>query len=105
MRTMIVAFITLIAAPTPFHNLAFAASKESILYNFCPKANCEDGRYPLGGVVFDSAENLYGTTYSGGIYNCNYDYCGTAFELIPGRGKWTEKVLHRFNSDGSDGDR
>jgi uncharacterized repeat protein (TIGR03803 family) len=58
-------------------------------------------REPLGGVIFDAAGNLYGTTLDGGRY-C----CGTVFELSPGaNGKWTETVLHSFGQrDGSLGD-
>lgn len=44
-----------------------------VLYNFKGSA---DGRTPLGGLVRDSAGNLYGTTYSGGVYNA-----GTVFKL------------------------
>ena len=55
--------------------------------------------FPYAGVIADSAGNLYGTTYYGGAYNE-----GTVFELIPvAGGGWTQKVLHSFNSDGSDG--
>ena len=54
---------------------------ESTLYAFTANG---DGFYPLGGVVFDSAGNLYGTTDTG------------VFELSPSGGGWTETVLHEF---------
>src|ERR1019366_3249147 len=58
-----------------------------------------DGVHPSQGLVFDAAGNLYGTTFYGGTYAY-----GTAFELTPaGGGTWTEKILHNFNSDGTDG--
>jgi uncharacterized repeat protein (TIGR03803 family) len=58
-----------------------------------------DGIYPLGGVIFDTTGNLYGTTDEGGIYNSG----GTVFKLVPGSGgTWTETVLHSFGN-GSDG--
>jgi uncharacterized repeat protein (TIGR03803 family) len=73
---------------------AYGKWTEKVLYNFCSTANCADGEIPYAGLIFDSAGNLFGTTYGGG--SC----CGTVFELIPGdAGKWTEKVLHRFTVD------
>jgi hypothetical protein len=56
-----------------------------------------DGANPNGGVVFDSAGNLYGTTYLGGGSGCGGKGCGTVFELFPSASDtWKEKVLHRF---------
>ena len=49
-----------------------------------------NGSGPLDGVIFDSAGNLYGTTYQGGRYGE-----GTIFQLSPSMG-WTESVLHSF---------
>lgn len=71
---------------------------ETVVYNFCPEEYCADGFAPMGGVIFDSAGNLYGTTSSGGLRSC---FCGTVFELTPSMGNWTFTVLHNF--DGSDG--
>jgi uncharacterized repeat protein (TIGR03803 family) len=71
--------------------------KEKVLHSFNP--NSKDGFYPQGGLVFDKAGNLYGTTSQGGANNCDGDSCGTVFELIPNNGKWSEKVLHSFNFD------
>ncbi len=70
---------------------------EKVLHSF---GNGTDGSFPLYGVslIFDTAGNLYGTTYEGGIHGL-----GTVFELMPsGGGDWTEKVLHSFGG-GSDG--
>jgi len=70
---------------------------EKVLYNFCSATNCADGAIPYAGLIFDSAGNLFGTTYGGGSSGCPGQGCGTVFELTPGDdGKWTEKVLHRF---------
>ncbi|HEY4905574.1 MAG TPA: choice-of-anchor tandem repeat GloVer-containing protein [Candidatus Sulfotelmatobacter sp.] len=56
------------------------------------------GAYPVGGLVFDSAGNLYGTTSEGGAANF-----GTVFELTPTtQGQWKETLLHDFTG-GSDG--
>jgi uncharacterized repeat protein (TIGR03803 family) len=58
-----------------------------------------DGANPQAGLVMDSAENLYSTTYSGGAYNS-----GTVFKLSPaGGGNWTGTVLYSFKNDGTDG--
>ena len=67
--------------------------KESILYNF---SGGGDGGMPLGGLIFDTAGNLYGTTQGGGA---GY---GTVFELTPSHGSWVETVLLTFtNADGA----
>lgn len=56
---------------------------ESILHNF---GNGKDGSSPSAALVFDSAGNLYGTTYLGGAgVNglCEGGGCGTVFQLTP----------------------
>jgi len=77
-----------------------------VLHEF--ENNGRDGYYPYGGLVFDKAGNLYGTTSSGGAggASCfaNYDGCGVVFEVTPGtNGKWTERIVHSFKNDGKDG--
>lgn len=61
---------------------------ETVLYSFCSQPNCADGWFPVAGVIFDSAGNLYGTTQAGGLG------CGTVFELTPTGANWNEQVLH-----------
>jgi uncharacterized repeat protein (TIGR03803 family) len=69
---------------------------ETILYSF---TDGKDGSQPWAGLIFDSAGNLYGTTYRGGAFNA-----GTVYELTPGQGgTWTETVLYSFAS-GTDGE-
>jgi len=64
--------------------------RKTILHTF----RGTDGAYPGGGLIFDSAGNLYGTTISGG----GAKGWGTVFKLSPGvHGTWTETVLHIFN--------
>jgi uncharacterized repeat protein (TIGR03803 family) len=79
--------------------------KETILHKLDPDGNT-DGCNPSGSVIFDQAGNLYGATYKGGggvsNFSCN-NGCGTVFELTPANGKWTEKILHRFTGEGTDG--
>lgn len=74
----------------------------------------EDGATPLTGVVFGSDGTLYGTTYTGGLTDCNsYTFqnlgCGVVFNLKPPPTfcrtvlcSWDETVLQSFdNSDGA----
>ena len=74
---------------------AAAQVQEQVLYSF----GNADGAQPDAGLIFDGAGNLYGTTYAGYVPSE-----GTVFELTPATGGgWTEKVLHDFNNDGTDG--
>src|ERR1035438_6034230 len=52
-----------------------------------------DGSEPLGGVILDSAGNLYGTTLSAGTTPQGYGW-GTVYKLAPAG---TETVLYTFN--------
>ncbi|MCU1299827.1 MAG: hypothetical protein JWQ87_111 [Candidatus Sulfotelmatobacter sp.] len=61
------------------------------------------GYQPQGALVFDTAGNVYGTTYLGGVgKNCSIG-CGTVFELSPSARGWTKKTLHYFTNNGKDG--
>jgi uncharacterized repeat protein (TIGR03803 family) len=55
----------------------------------------QDGAYSFGGIVFDAAGNIYGTTLYGGQFGA-----GTVFELVAQarKGSYKEKVLWSFNS-------
>jgi uncharacterized repeat protein (TIGR03803 family) len=65
---------------------------ETILYNF---TGGSDGSQPYGGLIFDAAGNLYGTTFQGGASGA-----GTVYQLTPGQGgTWTETVLYSFAGD------
>jgi uncharacterized repeat protein (TIGR03803 family) len=66
--------------------------KESVLYSF---TGGNDGGKPIGGLVRDSAGNLYGTTNLGGALGC-----GVVFRLDK-TGK--ETVLHNFSGWPTDG--
>jgi uncharacterized repeat protein (TIGR03803 family) len=50
-----------------------------------------DGAQPIGGVVFDTAGNFYGTTSLGGAYGN-----GTVFEEKRSGDSWTESVIYSF---------
>jgi uncharacterized repeat protein (TIGR03803 family) len=74
------------------------AGTMTVLHNF----SFAEGVWPFhrGGLIRDSAGNLYGVTLSGGGLTCFLnDGCGTVFELTTGG---TLTVLHRF-SGGQDG--
>ncbi len=76
-------------------NGAWAAATEQVLYSF---TDGSDGGYPMAGLIFDAAGNLYGTTSSGGVYDQ-----GTVFELSQSNGTWTETVLHSFTGQADGG--
>lgn len=67
---------------------------ETVVYRF---QGGNDGATPYGGLVFDQAGNLWGTTALGGSYND-----GTVYQLTPSGGGWTESVVYHFLG-GSDG--
>jgi uncharacterized repeat protein (TIGR03803 family) len=67
---------------------------KTILWSF---GDGYDGVEPLNGLQFDTTGNLYGTTFTGGLYRE-----GTVFELTPSGLGWTETVLYSFMG-GSDG--
>jgi uncharacterized repeat protein (TIGR03803 family) len=69
--------------------------KERILHSFLG----DDGAYPQSALTFDSAGNLYGTTYQGGA-----NQIGVVFELEPSDDGWHEKVAYSFQG-GNDGSR
>lgn len=69
---------------------------ESVIYAF---KGGTDGNTPYGGVAFDTAGNLYGTTNSGGTGGR-----GTVFKLTPASGGgWTETILHNFTGHADGG--
>jgi hypothetical protein len=82
---------------------------EKLLHSF--GKNSGDGLYPNGGLVFDAAGNLYGTTEVGGVsapcqnFGWGTDGCGIVFQLVPGKNNaWTENVIYNFCADSTCGD-
>jgi uncharacterized repeat protein (TIGR03803 family) len=69
--------------------------KEKMLHNF---EDDNDGGLPESNLIFDSAGNLYGTTYEGGEF-----VCGVLFKLVPHKnGAWSEQTVYSFGN-GADG--
>jgi uncharacterized repeat protein (TIGR03803 family) len=69
--------------------------KQKTLYAF---KGMPDAGFPYGGLNWDAAGNLYGTTYFGGNSGT-----GSVFQLSPGpNGTWQESVLYNFQG-GTDG--
>jgi uncharacterized repeat protein (TIGR03803 family) len=75
---------------------------ENMLYVF-QGVSKGDGSTPSGGLVIDSAGNLYGVTAYGGTGNCvllgSVVGCGTVYEISPPKAKggaWKETILYSF---------
>jgi uncharacterized repeat protein (TIGR03803 family) len=75
---------------------------ETVLYGFTAP---NDGGEPIGGVIFDAAGNLYGTTKFGGTGGPTCQYggggCGTVFMVSPppsGGAPWNETILYNFQN-------
>jgi uncharacterized repeat protein (TIGR03803 family) len=66
----------------------------NIIHRFCGPG---DGDEPVGGLVMDSAGNLYGTTVLGGANGQ-----GTVFVVHPTSIGWGERVLYSFGSRSED---
>ena len=70
---------------------------ETVLHSFGSSQGCiNDGGYPVGGLVFDRAGNLYGATHGFG-----YTGCGTIFELSPQESGWNFTTLYTFPENGA----
>lgn len=69
--------------------------RETVLHRFT--GGFADTSDPFGGVVLDSAGDVFGTGHFGG----SADY-GAVFELTPSGSGWTESLLHSFQG-GPDG--
>jgi uncharacterized repeat protein (TIGR03803 family) len=67
---------------------------EKDVYTFAGGA---DGAYPQGGLIFDKAGSLYGTTQTGGTSpSCGRAGCGTVFKLSASDGGWNKTTLYQF---------
>src|SRR6202453_3331909 len=73
--------------------------KYKALYEFCDSSGCPD--IPNGDLIFDTAGNLYGTTFEGGDPACGLG-CGTVFRLSP-NADGDSKLTTIFKFDDEDG--
>ncbi len=80
---------------TVFELVKTTGWQELVLHRFTYSP--ADGQYPSGKLLFDSHGNLYGTTESGGRGSYGW-YHGTAFEMTPLNGTWSERVIYNFCS-------
>jgi len=94
---IIIGILAIMAVTPILGSSAWAQVKFKTLHKFYGK----DGAFPVGSLIFDAAGNIYGTTYSGGVYdaNCNTGSCGTVYELKPNADGWTHQVLYYFKAD------
>jgi uncharacterized repeat protein (TIGR03803 family) len=67
------------------------SGKLAVLYDFTG-----GGGPSNGGLFTPHGGSLYGASVYGGNGNCGAGGCGTAFELSPNGGTWTEKTLYLF---------
>ncbi len=68
---------------------------ESILHHF---TGVPDGMSPYGNMILDGADNLYGTTSSGGVAcDGNNLGCGSVYQLTYSSGSWSESILYTFD--------
>jgi uncharacterized repeat protein (TIGR03803 family) len=68
------------------------SGSENLLYSFGGTA--DDGQNPPAGLVWDGANNFYGTTQAGGGTGCAGNGCGTVFVVTK---TGAEKVLAAFS--------
>src|SRR4051794_13673863 len=91
MLSRILRQFTFIALPIfciSFSSLCWSAT-ENVAYSF---TGGTDGSNPAAQLIFDSQGNLYGTTVTGGDFDC-----GTVFKLTPMNGQWQQSVLFSFD--------
>jgi uncharacterized repeat protein (TIGR03803 family) len=73
---------------------------ETVLYRFTGGA---DGANPYSAdIIFDSAGDIYGTTFNGGSTACGSG-CGVVYKMTKTNNAWTESVVYSFTNttDGS----
>jgi uncharacterized repeat protein (TIGR03803 family) len=75
---------------------------ETVIHSFPGMQGSTDGQNPHGGVIFDAAGNLWGTTENGGNMRACVRFedvtgCGTVFKLTEqSNGQWEETTLFKF---------
>jgi hypothetical protein len=77
-----------------------AAQTVTDIYNFT--GNPGDGFEPTVPMIVSPNGVFYGTTLSGGDFNCGYGGCGTVFQLTHSGSQWTHTTIYQFQG-GTDG--
>jgi uncharacterized repeat protein (TIGR03803 family) len=94
-----VAVVAALAMATLMTATRAEAQTVKVIHSFRNAGLTPGGYTPSGGLIFDSAGNLYGTDQNAGKYSG-----GTVYELTPnGSGGWTQKVLYNFDVNTKDG--
>jgi uncharacterized repeat protein (TIGR03803 family) len=92
--SLLLNIILLTAVTWSSTSFATASGQSQILYTF---TGGTDGLYPYGGVTFDTAGNLYGSTFYGGTRTACNGGCGLVYKLTPvAGGGWEESTIHTF---------
>jgi uncharacterized repeat protein (TIGR03803 family) len=66
---------------------------KTIIHTFGGTREGNDGRNPVGDLIFDEQGNLFGVTNGGGQYDV-----GMVYELTRTANGWTESVVHSFTT-------
>jgi len=85
------------------YRMSFDGSKwkYTVIHSFCTGSECAAGGYsPQGGLIIDTAGNLYGMTSDGGN-NAGNSGSGVIYELSPNGNKWKFKILYTFCASGT----
>jgi uncharacterized repeat protein (TIGR03803 family) len=84
------------------HNIGavyeLTGGKETVLHSFCSSKNCADGSEPGGGVIRDSAGNIYGVTLYGGASSNGSGVTSGAGVVYKLNASGKETVLYNFCS-------
>ena len=84
-----------LAPPATACATAVCSWSETVIHRFSSDFSYEQA--PYGGVVFDAAGNMYGTTSRGGAFICS---CGVVYELSPNGSGWLYGEIHQFAGTG-----
>lgn len=71
----------------------------NVIYDFCRRAKCKDGKIPSTALIRDAAGSLYGMTDAGGHASRDHsDGSGVIYRLTPNaaRTKWRIALLYHF---------